>query len=365
METAAQKARRLARNMTETCSGCAVCARACPFLEEHGTPGLTARAFLEGRLGAETGFHCSLCGLCTAMCPTSLEPRGLFLALRELAVEQGFSLAPARRLLFFERLGLSSALSCFGIPQGSSQVFLPGCVLPGIRPESVWRTFILLQRRHPDMGMVLACCAKPSRMLGRREFHEKAVSRLTGRLHRAGVRRVLTACPNCLDTLRQASPGLKVEPVYSEVARCLESSDGEALAARPSGEVTVHDPCPLRFEPETLEAVRRIAALRGCTVREHGDCGSRTLCCGEGGGVGFFREDLSRQWQAMRRKKAPDAPVLTSCGGCLTHIDSAHGATHVLDILGHHPPTALPRPPATYFNRIRLKLRVQRWLSSR
>ncbi|MBV5345653.1 MAG: (Fe-S)-binding protein, partial [Rhodoferax sp.] len=55
-----------------------------------------------------------------------------------------------------------------------------------------------------------------------------------------------------------------------------------------SGTVTVHDPCAVRFEASIHDAARDLLTRKGLQVEEMKHHRLHTICCGEGGSVGFL-----------------------------------------------------------------------------
>jgi Fe-S oxidoreductase len=129
------------------------------------------------------------------------------------------------------------------------------------------------------------------------------------------------------------------------------------------GEVTVHDPCGVRFDSEVHAAARRLVTAAGCTVREMKHHGTKTLCCGEGGAVGYLDREMAQAWTELRRQEAGDLPVITYCAGCSHFLGRRMTTHHLLDLL--FAPTAtlagrstVNRSPLTYWQRFRLKKKL-------
>ena len=362
LRDAAPDAAVAARALAAGCTRCGACAATCAFLQKHGLPGDIAQAALEGG-GGGLAYECSLCGLCGAVCPEGLAPADFFLALRRAAAASGgLDLARYKVLLGYEARGHSRLFSWRGLPPGCDAVFFPGCTLPGTRPAATWRIFHELRRHYPRLGVMLDCCHKPSHDLGRQAFFAERLADVLAPLREYGVSTVLVACPNCHKVFANYAAPLKVRTVYEVFAE-----RGLSMSARLRGEVTVHDPCPLRGAPAVQEAVRGLLAGAGLDVAEMRHSRSRTLCCGEGGAVSCAAPELSAAWGRKRRKEAGGRRVVAYCAGCAGFLSRTGPAAHLADLL-FSPDGAgrarVWRAPFTYLNRLLLKRRFRRLLGN-
>lgn len=338
------------------CNDCGACVKGCAFLKRHGTPGDIARACVPTTSTAlAKGFECSLCGLCSAICPKELDLEGFFLELRRAAVERGEGNYPQHApLLNYERLGTSRRFTLYRLPEGCRSVFFPGCSLSGTRPAGVQRVFDELKKNDPAVGIVFDCCLKPSHSLGRAEYVDTRFAEMNRWLVELGVREVLVACPNCQVMFQKLGSGLSVRTVWEALAE----SD---LQPRPaSATVTVHDPCVIRSSAPVHQAVRTLLARQGVTVEEMRHSGRRTLCCGQGGAVNLLDPKLAASWGGLRKLEAGGRRIVTYCAGCTQALGSHTPTSHLVDLI-FAPERALAgkrlgaKAPFTYLNRLRLK----------
>lgn len=350
-----------AGEINTNCTECLRCAADCEFLKKHGTPKRIAARAAGGEEGAGAiAFECSLCRLCDAVCPEGLSPSDMFLSLRQvhLAAHPGH-LRKYAGLLRFERLGSSALLSHYAIPAGCDTVFFPGCNLPGTRPKVTERLFRELSSRLPRLGLVLDCCNKPSRDLGRADFFREEFGRKLERLAASGVKTVITGCPNCYDVFSRHGGDLRVFSVYEAMAE-----QGPGLP-RVAAEFLVHDPCALRYNQNVTGAVRKLLSDAGAPFGDMKHSGRKTYCCGEGGAVERANPKLSDAWREKIRRESGGRRVITSCGGCQRRLSDAMPALHLLD-LWFDPEKALAgkarigRMPVTYLNRFLLRRRMRR-----
>lgn len=344
----------------DKCSRCGSCVQLCPYLEEYGDPSVIAERIQSLPMEAwPNPFECSLCGLCTMACPARLQLDDFFLAMRRAKAEAGHldlkTYAPA---LTYEKIGKSSLFSLMRLPEGGDTVLFPGCSLPATRPQTVQQLFKTLQTLDPTMGIVLDCCLKPSHDLGRKEFFDEHFDALMGRLTEAGVRRVLTACPNCQKVFGRYGKGLEVETVYNVLA---ETDMGPL--ARSGGSGVIHDPCPQRFDVATQGAVRILADRCGISLEKTKGQGRYTRCCGEGGMVPFVRPELADRWTEARRAVSSGRRMITSCAGCSTILGRSMETDHILDLFLGTRQEEPVSPPWTYPARLRMKLWFKRHCS--
>ncbi|GAB6177848.1 hypothetical protein JCM16814_27390 [Desulfobaculum senezii] len=350
--------------VADTCIDCGKCVDECAFLTASGTPGSIARC-VDTAHKTLSAYQCSLCGLCAEVCPVDLNPRTMFLTLRQEAVRRGVGpLREHKRILSYERTGTSPLFSWYGLPEGCDTVFFPGCTLSGTRPALTNTLYEHLASHIPGLGIVLDCCSKPSHDLGCAQDFDDAFGDLRQWLVDNGVTTVLTACPSCHAMFSRYGEGLTPVTVY------------EILAANPlppeeavSGTVTVHDPCVLRDHPSSQQAVRTLLERRGLDVEEMPHHGAKTLCCGEGGAVPLVAADMGKTWTTRRAKEADGRTIVTFCAGCVNTLMRSAPTVHILDLVFWPQRTMLgyariSRAPVTYLNRLGLKRRLRKTLTT-
>jgi uncharacterized membrane protein YdjX (TVP38/TMEM64 family)/Fe-S oxidoreductase len=343
------------------CTNCGDCVRECAFLRKQGTPrDIAGRVDPAGPESLALAFECSLCGLCSLVCPERLDLDGLFLEMRSEAAARGFGDFPEHKpLVTYERLGTSRRFSLYRLPEGCTTIFFPGCSLAGTRPDGVQRIFTELRKQDPAMGIVFDCCLKPSHSLGREQYVNALFSEMNGWLVEHGVREVLVACPNCQVMFETHGSGLRVRTALEVLA-----GTGFVPEAA-TGTVTVHDPCAIRGAEPVHRAVRDLLQRQGLTVEEMTHSGSTTLCCGQGGAVNLLAPDLADSWGRQRRDEAAGRRVVSYCAGCVQALGNHTPASHLADLL-FTPDQALAgrkkgaAAPFTYLNRLLLKRRFKR-----
>ena len=307
-------------------------------------------------------YECSLCGLCSAVCPEGLDPSRIFREIRRCFVNGGnFKPAQYKVILGYERCGISSLFSWYGLPEGCDTVFFPGCGLPGTRPGVTLRMFRELQQSIAHLGIVLDCCTKPSYDLGRQDFFHSAFTEMADYLRCHGIKNVVVACPNCYKIFQEYGHGFVVSTAYQflEVV-------GHAFPENFRGRrVTVHDPCALRAEPDVQRAVRDLLHGLGAEVTEMKHTGCNTLCCGEGGMVGYVKPELADEWAILRKKETEGLPMVTYCVGCSEFLARVTPTLHLVDLLYQAEAVknggkVAARAPFTYLNRFLLKRRLKK-----
>ncbi|MDR3566545.1 MAG: (Fe-S)-binding protein [Syntrophobacteraceae bacterium] len=343
--------------ISQKCIQCKLCRKECKFLRRYGDPKSIADSFDPTvKKHRVRPFECSLCGLCAEVCPAGIDPARMFLEMRQAIYRLGRGDYPEHSTIIgYEKRGASRRYSYYALPRGCDTVLFPGCTLPGTRPDRVLNLFEHLKQTVPSLGIVLDCCTKPSHDLGRLGHFHPMFDEMEGFLSGNGVRHVLVACPNCYRVFKQHSAVLSVRTVYELLAE-----EGFPKAAKIGGAVTVHDPCAVRGEDSIHTAVRELIAQTGLTIEEMDHHGKRTVCCGEGGSVGFLAPELAGNWRAIRTGEARGKRIVSYCAGCVNFLGAVAPATHILDLL-FEPEAAVAgkvkvsRAPFTYWNRIRLK----------
>lgn len=344
------------KNMAVACTSCGECVRPCSFLQQQGTPAAIAR-----RGNAESNllsaFGCSLCGLCDAVCPEALSPTGMLRSMRqEAATRNLIDLRKYAPWLNYEKLGTSVLFRRNLIPAGCTTVFFPGCSLPGTRPDAVQELFRRLRQIEPSTGLILDCCGKISYDLGLTDRFTSLFERLTKRLRQKGITRILTACPGCSKVLRNCGEGFDVISIYELLA----AGTVPTTSVSASVVVTIHDPCPARFDPAQQTAVRQLVQTCGYRIEELSSHGATTRCCGQGGMVEGCVPGTIKQESGVIAAEAAGRPVISSCASCSDSITTATPAGHVVDLLINK--TVFSAKPVSSARRWlnRLKLRFAR-----
>lgn len=234
-----------------------------------------------------------------------------------------------------------------------ASLYFPGCSFVNYALDLVDESYRVLREAGRVDGISLLCCGKIleyDKTADAAEFEGTLAKRLAA----CGVKRIVTACPNCVQTLRwllAASAetahidvvplvcelvdlGLCIEP--GQVSRVFEQD--EALRTARQGEsafpahgvqpplLAVHDSCPDRATGEFADGLRAIMPA-SCMV-EPAHTRKRSFCCGSRpNAVG--KHDAAARMAAQHAREAREVSadgMVTACMSCaylLTHNQKA------------------------------------------
>ncbi|MCP3873744.1 MAG: (Fe-S)-binding protein [Desulfobacteraceae bacterium] len=339
------------------CGGCDVCIKECDFLARYGNPGSIVNKYkADPDRWIATSFECSLCGLCTSVCPQALDPATMFQNFRKQAVEKGQGhFGKHQGLINYENKGTSKKYSLYSLPENCDTIFFPGCSLTGTRPDNTLKAYEYLKTHISNIGIVMDCCTKPSHDLGRQDYFDKTFSKLKLYLLENNIQTIIVACPSCHKIFNNYAPEFIVETIYD-----IMSSKGVEDKKKFSGQVTIHDPCPVRFENKIQDSVRLIVKAKGIEIIDTPHKRNKTFCCGEGGAVGCLSPDLAQGWTKKRIHEAHPHKIVSYCAGCVNLLSKKSDAIHLLDLV-FDPEKAMSgnakvsKAPFTYLNRLKLK----------
>ena len=347
--------------LLDKCTGCGLCTENCSFLQKHGNPKQIAESYNNNiDPWHNNAYECSLCSLCTAVCPEKADPASMMLSFRTKSVRnEKTNFSNYSGILNYEQKGLSEKYSLFRIPENSKTIFFPGCSLPGTRPEQTFNVFNFIREKEPDAGIVLSCCSKPSHDLGKQDDFKAAFSELKDRLIAEGIETVIVACPNCYKVFSAYANELKTISVYE----FLNENDFRLDDTKFADAYSIHDPCATRFNTVVQRSIRRLAEKNGINIIEPVNTGDQTFCCGEGASVGCINPGFASGWTTKAVKQTDQKPVISYCAGCVNFLGKKTKAFHILDLLFEPEKTMSGKlkpssAPFTYLNRLKLKKRL-------
>lgn len=221
---------------------------------------------------------------------------------------------------------------------------MPGCSLTSGHPALVLRVYDVLRERFPGIGLTVQCCAKPSLTLGGDAFSQFSSS-LEREFAKHGIHTVVTACPNCLKTIRrfrtaaQSDPtsemsndvgmGIKTLSLYEVLA--WEGVPGPDLRGL---RVALYDPCPVRDENGLHDAVRSLLAVRGAQIQEFATNRSHAVCCGSKNMALLRNREKALECMRQRVSQSPCEGITSYCQSCVDSMRLGGGTScHVLELL--------------------------------
>ncbi len=138
------------------------------------------------------------------------------------------------------------------------------------------------------LGPEESCTGDPAKRAGNEFLFQMQAMTNIEVLNGYEVKKIVTACPHCFNTLKNEYPGLggKYEVVHHTqfLKQLLDEGKLKVEGGRFSGKrITFHDPCYLGRANNEYEAPRAVLAKLESELIEMKSCKAKGLCCGAGG----------------------------------------------------------------------------------
>ena len=178
------------------------------------------------------------------------------------------------------------------------------------------------------LGTEEKCCGDSARRIGNEYLFQMMAMENIENMKRYGVKRIVTLCPHCFNTLKNEYPQFEghFDVVHSsEFLTGLLGKGQLRLAQEIDKTVAYHDSCYLGRYNDIYNAPRKILSMiPGTKGIELERCKSNSFCCGAGGGRMWMEETIGQRINEIRTdeilKKKPDI-ISTACPYCLTMFE--------------------------------------------
>lgn len=196
------------------------------------------------------------------------------------------------------------------------------------------------------LGNEEMCTGDPARRAGNEFLFQMMAFQNIQTLNGYGVKKIVTACPHCFNTLKNEYPELGGNYEVVHHTQLLQELIQEGKLILKGGgtfkgkKITYHDSCYLGRGNGVYEAPRQVLEQLDADLVELKRCKSNGLCCGAGGAQLFKEEEAgSKRVNEERVQEISEIGkgiVAAACPFCTTMLTDgikAKGKEHEIEIM--------------------------------
>jgi Fe-S oxidoreductase len=195
------------------------------------------------------------------------------------------------------------------------------------RAQSITKAFVQILNKvginYAILGSEEMCTGDPARRAGNEFMFQMMAYQNIQLLNQYEVKKIVTACPHCFNTLKNEYPELGGNYEVIHHATLIQDLINEGKIVVKEGgsfkgkKITYHDSCYLGRSNNIYEAPRNVIKALDAELVEMKRCKSNGLCCGAGGAQMFKEEEKGTSrinWE--RTKEAIDTKATIIAAAC-------------------------------------------------
>ena len=203
------------------------------------------------------------------------------------------------------------------------------------RAQKITKAFVTIldkvKIKYAILGKEEMCTGDPARRAGNEFMFQMMAYQNINILNGYGIKKIVTACPHCFNTLKNEYPELGGSYEVIHHATFLQQLIDEGKIKMTEGgsfkgkKITYHDSCYLGRANNIYESPRKVLEALDVALVEMKRCKSNGLCCGAGGAQMFKEEEkgdtrinLERTKEALETGASIIAAACPFCNTMLT-----------------------------------------------
>lgn len=300
-------------------------------------------------IAADTLWACTTCRACEQVCPVTIEHVPRIIAMRQgqtlMAESYPKELNPALKGLerngnpwgigYDKRADWADGLGIKTLAEDADVDYLLWVGCAGSFDDRSKKVSVSLAKILQKAGVSFAilgveekCTGDFARKVGNEMLFQMMAMENIETLNNYQVKKIITACPHCLNTLKHDYPQLggDYEVIHHAVFIDQLVKQGKIkLTPSLAGAVTYHDPCYLGRYNNIYDQPRSLLrSVSKAGVKELGRNCQESFCCGAGGGRMWMEETIGKRINVERSEEIIALQVenvAVGCPFCMTMIE--------------------------------------------
>ncbi len=299
-------------------------------------------------VGEEVIWSCTTCGACEENCPIMNHFVQNFVDMRQYLVMMESKFPPELIATF---RNMEDRGNPWGLPQSDREKWTEGLEVPRYteqekppeylfwvgcagayddRSKKTAQALVEIFNRaglsYGILGNEESCTGDSARRAGNEYLFQMMAEANIEKLNELGVRKIVTMCPHCLQTLGNEYPefGGKYEVIHhSQLLPKLIQQGRLRVKSEANGSVVYHDACYLGRYNKIYDAPRELLGMvEGVDLREARESRENGTCCGAGGGWMWMEEKEPRMndFRTEQLLQTGAKTMATACPFCKVMI---------------------------------------------